>query len=295
MKNIKTIIGTWSLSGDYGHVDITQVCETLNSAYELGFREFDTAPSYGNGFMEFCLGNLFFNKPDVRINTKMGNIPFEGKSFKISLLKKSFDQSLIRLKRKKINILYLHNPRSDVENYSELFNFLNNLKSDGFINKIGLSMAVDFNYGNKIDLSKFDVIQNDVNLLNLSMLKTKYVKDIILTSRSPLASGMLTEKFLNIQSFPSDDHRSQWLYGDKLALMKKKVKILKEVSSLDLTSLSLKFLFQEKKLDHIICGIKNKSHLANILKIDRLPDLTTSQINLIYNLYETNYGFNNEF
>ena len=47
------------------------------------------------------------------INTKMGNSPFFGKSFSISNLKKSVENSLSRLKCDNINVLFLHNPREE--------------------------------------------------------------------------------------------------------------------------------------------------------------------------------------
>ena len=84
------------------------------------FFEYDTAPSYGNGKIEFLLGEILGNKKNIKINTKVGNQPFIGKSFKIDDLKRSFFQSLKRLKVNKINTLYLHNPRNEIKNYKEI-------------------------------------------------------------------------------------------------------------------------------------------------------------------------------
>ena len=75
----KIIIGTWPLSGDYGKIDYKQTQDILEHCYELGIREFDTAPNYGNGVMEKHLGVILENKSNVLINTKMGNLPFNKK------------------------------------------------------------------------------------------------------------------------------------------------------------------------------------------------------------------------
>ena len=40
------MIGTWPLSGDYGYVNMHQIIEALDCAYESGFREYDTAPAF---------------------------------------------------------------------------------------------------------------------------------------------------------------------------------------------------------------------------------------------------------
>ena len=96
----KIIIGTWPLSGDYGNIDLNQIQQSLEFCYENGLKEFDTAPNYGNGFMEFCLGKVFQQNPNVQINTKVGNLPFGGKNFDVEALKKSFNESLTMLSLK---------------------------------------------------------------------------------------------------------------------------------------------------------------------------------------------------
>ena len=135
----KIIIGTWPLSGDYGKIDYKQILDILEHCYELGIREFDTAPNYGNGVMEKHLGVILENKSNVLINTKMGNLPFNKKNYEISELKKSFENSLKRLKRDSINVLFLHNPRTEITDYTEILNFMHELKDKGSINQIGLS------------------------------------------------------------------------------------------------------------------------------------------------------------
>ena len=57
--SFKIIIGTASLSGNYGSVPKQEIIDTLNYCYENNFREFDTAPNYGQGVMESYLGDIF--------------------------------------------------------------------------------------------------------------------------------------------------------------------------------------------------------------------------------------------
>ena len=78
----------------------------LEYSYDEDFFEYDTAPSYGNGKIEFLLGEILGNE-NIQINTKVGNQPFIGKSFEIDDLKRSFFQSLKRLKVNKL-ILYIY-------------------------------------------------------------------------------------------------------------------------------------------------------------------------------------------
>ena len=42
----KVVIGSWPLGGDFGHVKLIDVARMLDHSYDLGFREYDTAPNY---------------------------------------------------------------------------------------------------------------------------------------------------------------------------------------------------------------------------------------------------------
>lgn len=263
MSKNKIVIGTWPLSGDLGAVDLSSIEKILLTAYDHGLREFDTAPSYGNGFMEFCLGKVFKNKKDVKINTKVGNIPFEGKSFSIENIKKSVEQSLKRLNVQKINVLFFHNPRKDVESYSELVRFLEDLKSSGIIEHTGLSMAKGFDYKDHVNLMEFDYIQNDVNLIYTEPLSMD--PRIKLMARSPLASGILSGKLTEETTFPSDDQRSGWLKGERLRSILKRVRVLKELSDRNLPSLARGFVLSEERIDKVIFGVKKISHVEDLV------------------------------
>ncbi len=263
MSKNKIVIGTWPLSGDLGAVALSSIEKILLTAYDHGLREFDTAPSYGNGFMEFCMGKVFKNKKDVKINTKAGNIPFKGKSFNIENIKKSVEQSLKRLNIKRINVLFLHNPRKDVESYGELIRFLEELKSSGIIEHTGLSMAKGFDYKDHVNLMEFDYIQNDVNLIYTEPLSID--SKIKLMARSPLASGILSGKLTEETTFPSDDQRSGWLKGERLHSILKRVRVLKELSDRDLPSLARGFVLSEERIDKVIFGVKKISHVEDLV------------------------------
>ena len=129
----KIIIGTWSISGDYGNVNLKDIQNIFIRSYENNFKEFDTAPNYGNGFAEFLLGNTFAEYDEVKFNTKMGNPSFNKKNFDLDSMDESINQSLKRLQKDNINILFLHNPRKEIEDYSKIFDFYDNMKTNAII------------------------------------------------------------------------------------------------------------------------------------------------------------------
>jgi len=256
----KIIIGTWGLSGDYGNVLLETVQEVLLYSYSEGIREYDTAPSYGNGFSEFCLGVVFKDK-DVMINTKIGNIPFYGKCFELNSLKESFKQSLIRLKRDNIHALFLHNPR-DLDNYDAIIPWMNKLKKEGKIKYTGICLARDWDYSSETDIKSFDIIQDDANLLDRKFENNEY-KPNIFYARSPLASGILSGSLSEKSIFEKEDHRSQWLKGERL------MEVLSQIESLnitgDLAAEARKFVLNHSKIDKAIFGVKNLKQVKELL------------------------------
>lgn len=291
----KIVIGTWSLSGDFGPVRLMKIETVLKYAYEKGFREYDTAPAYGNGFMEFCLGKVFSESKDVIVNTKVGNLPFIGKSFNLNDIRASFEESIKRLNGLPINILFLHNPRDEIKYYASIVDYMFNLKEKGIIKLVGLSKAKGFPYENKIDLNIFDVIQEDLNLLYLKPMN--YLPSIkpIFMVHSPLASGLLSGKLGVKKVFHATDQRAKWLEGERLKSLLKRVDALKNISgSTDISSLAKRFLFSVDGIDKIIFGVKSKSHIDKLLADFHAPKLDKILIRSIIDLYNRDYGLSNE-
>ena len=288
------IIGTWPLSGEFGNVDLAVVQQTLERCYDVGFRQFDTAPNYGSGFAEFSLGKVIANKKDCLINTKMGNIPFYGKSFLVNDLKKSVENSLIRLKCECINVLFLHNPRREIENYNEIFELMEILKEEGKILYSGLSKAKGINYDLVVDINQFDFIQDDVNLLYLKPILSNLPKNCRMMARSPLASGLLSGKISESTVFQKDDHRSGWLKGERLVSLLKRIRCLEKVSDIPLPNLARRFLLNYPSINYVIFGVKNISHVDDILHDLSLRKLDKNIVDRILDLYNTDFGLIDE-
>lgn len=290
----KIVIGTWPLSGDYGNVALKQIQSVLEYSYNAGFREYDTAPNYGNGFMEFCLGKVFKDNHDVLINTKVGNLPFHGKSFQIVDLKRSFNESLKRLQRDSVNTLFLHNPRADVTNYGDIVNFLNGLKKDGLIRFSGLSKAKGFEYQKFVDLQQFDVIQDDANLLYLEAIKNPKQAEPIFMAHSPLASGLLSDNMTPDTIFPKDDHRSLWLKGERLLSLLRRVEAIKKNTGLSLPRLAMRFLLHQENIDKIIFGVKKISHIDDIINSIADGPLELDLVEKLIKLYNDDFSLKDE-
>lgn len=281
------------MSGAYGKVDLKTVQKTLEYCYDNNLKEFDTAPSYGDGFIEHCLGKVLSNKTDVLINTKIGNMPFKNKSFKVSNLKVSLEQSLKRLSIDSINVLFLHNPRNDLDDHKGVLEFMNKLKQDGRIKHKGISLAKNFNYDFQF-LNQFDVIQDDGNLLDMRFLNLKLSNDVKFMARSPLASGILSGKINKDSIFSSDDHRSSWLKDERLKSIMKRVDKINEVFDFELIDLAKEFIISNEKIDKVIFGVKSPKHIDRIIK-NKSEFIFDNEIKeKLVQLYKNDFGLNGE-
>lgn len=160
MKNIKTnnipnpvcAIGTWGwgkgFNGSkmvFGDVPtIKDLSECYNIARKNGLFLFDTAAVYGMGASEKILGDFSENDDKVIISTKFTPNRFQC----ASAMEKSLNKSLKRLKRKYIDIYWLHNPINLERNLKTAVKFL----KDGKIKNIGLSNCTlgEIKYAEKI-------------------------------------------------------------------------------------------------------------------------------------------------
>lgn len=266
-KKENIVFGCWPISGDYGYKSNKKSINLIKKVINFGIYEFDTAPNYGGGNAENLLGNLNAKyKKKIKINTKIGNSIKNIKSFDINFLKKNFNESLSRLKVKKINILFLHNPRT-LRNEKVILNYFNDLKKKKIIAKIGLSLANDFKYSQKF-ISQFDVIQYDYNLLCQKKFLKNFKINKIKYKRSIFGSGTMTEKFLNKNiKFKKKDQRSKWLNFKRINLIKYHLNEIKKITKKNISQTA--FTFAKKKLNKnkIIVGFRTLKNFKDFLKM----------------------------
>jgi aryl-alcohol dehydrogenase-like predicted oxidoreductase len=259
----KIVIGTWSLSGDFGKIHKTKVYKSIEKAIENGLYEFDTSPNYGNGRMHKILSDIFRNEKKIIINTKCGYNSDSIKTFKIKDIRQSIETSLKQFRQ--INTIFLHNPRDEIKNWPKIIDLLKEYKKNN-IKKIGISLARDFYFKKEI-MNEFDYLQDEINLLRpnsisfLSSLKPKIM------ARSPLASGCLSGNLKINSKFSKKDKRSLWLSNkERLKNIIFQIKQLKKITGINLRQKSKFFLLQNNQIKKIIFGVKEPSHVEEIVR-----------------------------
>jgi|TARA_B100001971_G_C18229500_1_gene562962 aryl-alcohol dehydrogenase-like predicted oxidoreductase len=287
----KTIIGTWSLSGDYGHVNKLEIYKTLEYAIKNNFFEFDISPIYGKGKIENILSNVVRGIDKILINTKCGYNNNFVKTFHPHDITRSIQNSIEKFG--KLNIVFLHNPRNEIKNWNKVIELLLEFKKIKLIKYIGLSVARDFYFEKKI-LDSFDYIQDDINLLRTKpLLKLSSTKSKII-ARSPLASGVLSGKLSLMTKFKKNDNRRNWLRSQRLKNILEQIYQIKKIEKNDLRTFAINFLFTIKKIDKIIFGVKNQKQLENLkLNIKNFKTVKKNQANKVFELNRNNFYLNN--
>ena len=127
----------------------------------------------------------------------------------------------------------------------------------------GICLARDWDYSSEVDLKRFDIIQDDANLLDRNFENKNYYSKQFY-GRSPLASGTLSGSLSSSTIFQKEDHRSQWLKGERLS------EVLAQIEALnikgDLATAAREFVLKHPKIDKVIFGVKNIRHIKELLK-----------------------------
>lgn len=120
----KIIIGTRSLSGDFRNISKKKIYKILKYLIENNFNHFDTSEVYGYGLSDAVLSEFKFD--DILVDIKCGYNTEYIKTFKLEDIYKTVERSLKKFK--KINTLYLHNPRKEIKDWAQIMDLLKKLK-----------------------------------------------------------------------------------------------------------------------------------------------------------------------
>ena len=135
----------FGVSGPHGSALIRPeaTVQMIQHAYALGVRVFDTGPSYGAGEAERRLGEALLRLPpyDPIVATKVGvqsyGIKGRHRDFSPNGVRRSVEASLKRLRRSRVDWLFLHGPAPE-ELTDALLKTLVDLKFKGVVVSLGI-------------------------------------------------------------------------------------------------------------------------------------------------------------
>lgn len=205
-------MGCWAIGGPF-HADSTDLgyantndqesLRAIAAAIDHGIRYFDTAAVYGAGHSERLLGQALRGRDDVFVSTKFG-IRFDestravlGDATDPVDVVPAIDDSLRRLQRDRIDLLFLHLNSLDVAHALPLFDAVETAVATGKVVSYGWS--TDFTDRATTIASRPNVgaIQHAANVLFSAPAMIPLVErtGLLSINRSPLAMGALTGKY----------------------------------------------------------------------------------------------------
>ncbi|MEK6478220.1 aldo/keto reductase [Catalinimonas sp. 4WD22] len=266
-------IGGPAMAGDipigWGDVQDETSIKALQKAFELGMNFYDTADFYGLGHSEELIGNVFGNRQDIIVASKVGHRLANDQSIFVDYSKqyilKACEDSLRRLKRDTIDYYQLHTAKKADLEKGECVEALEQLKQEGKIRYWGLSLntyapepEAEYMFKNQIG-SGFQLVFNIINQQALGVFERAKEQGMGIIVRMPLQFGLLTGKFSKGTRFETNDHRHFRLTPEILATSLdalEEVWPLCEKYGISKTELSMSFILSFEEVSTVIPGIK---------------------------------------
>jgi aryl-alcohol dehydrogenase-like predicted oxidoreductase len=218
-------MGCWAIGGrffagdqplGFPDADDDISTRTLHAALDAGIRVFDTAAVYGAGHSERLLGTALKGRNDALIISKLGTA-FDEQTRQVLAdqtdaadVDAAIDGSLRRLQRDHIDAMLLHLNALPVAMATPIFEGMEKARQDGKIRAYGWSTDFPASAAAMADMPGFMGIEHAMNVFvdvpSIQVTVEQY--DLVAFIRSPLAMGLLTGKFHESSTVPSDDVRS---------------------------------------------------------------------------------------
>ena len=296
-------LGLWHNFGDISSYDnMKQMCFT---AFDNGITHFDLANNYGPepGSAEKHFGMILKEhfapyRDELIISTKAGFDMWEGpygdwgsRKYLIA----SLDQSLKRMELDYVDIFYHHIGTADTP-LEETMGALDQIVKSGKALYAGLS-----NYDGETmkkaceilnDLRcPFIINQNSYNIFNrtienngLKKAARESGKGII--SFSPLAQGMLTDRYLN--GIPTDSRvvtDGRFLHKEQLG--EDRISVIRKLNDLaskrgeTLAQMALKWVVKDSDVTSVLIGASKPQQILENLKVMQAADFSDEELKLI--------------
>ncbi|MDA0196572.1 MAG: aldo/keto reductase [Bacteroidetes bacterium] len=297
-------IGGPAMAGDipigWEDVDDRTSIAALKKAFYHGVNFFDTADFYGFGHSEELIGNLWGNRNDIIVATKVGqrmdannNIyPDYSKKYVV----KACEASLKRLKREAIDFYQLHTAKLDHLENGECIEAMDLLQQQGKIRYWGVSLntydpepEADYMLSNNLGHG-FQLVLNIINQKAMPLLKKASTKGMGIIARMPFQFGLLTGKFNKDSKFAKTDHRSFRLTPEILEHSLKDLEpvwSLAEKCGIDMDCFALSFVLSHPEVSTVIPGIKTPDQA--MVNTKTICELSASDSEQLYKLNKNRF------
>ena len=302
LKLPEVSLGLWHNFGDTGNFEtMKQMCFT---AFDNGITHFDLANNYGPepGSAEKNFGRILkkemkAQRDEMIISTKAGYLMWDGPygdfgSRKYMLA--SLDQSLKRMGLEYVDIFYHHrmDPETPLEEsmgaldtavksgkalYAGISNY------DGETMKKACAILKDLNCPFVINQNRYSIFDRTIEENGLKAAAREEGKGII--AFSPLAQGMLTDRYLN--GIPQDSRirtDGRFLQEKTVQAKMQKIQQLNEIAKErgeSLAQMALKWVRKDEDVTSVLIGASKPEQILENLKVLESAAFTKEELEKI--------------
>lgn len=296
-------LGLWHNFGDTGRYEnMKEMCFT---AFDNGITHFDLANNYGpaygsaeKNFGRIMREELHAYRDELLISTKAGFDMWQGpygNGGSRKYLIASLDQSLKRMGLDYVDIFYHH--CMDLETpLEETMSALNQIVQSGKALYVGISnydgetmrkaaaILSDLNCPFIINQNSYNIFNRTIEQNGLKKAAQDAHKGII--SFSPLAQGMLTDRYLN--GIPADSRvmtdgrflKESQLTAEKLASIRGLNDLAKERGE-SLAQMALKWVLKDNVVTSVLVGASKPEQILDNLKVIHSAPFTEEELKKI--------------
>jgi aryl-alcohol dehydrogenase-like predicted oxidoreductase len=213
-------LGTWQVGGRWGEpFDAALAERIIESAIERGANFIDTADVYSNRASEAAVGRVVRRTKArhgdrVYVATKCGRFisPHVDTGYTREALRGYVDASLKNSGLEVLDLVQLHCPPTAVYYRPEIFALFDDLKAEGKIRNLGVSVEKVEEALKAIEYPNVTTVQIIFNMFRLRpaalFFREARARDIGIIARVPLASGLLSGRYSRATQFGPQDHRA---------------------------------------------------------------------------------------
>tara|TARA_B100000886_G_scaffold169003_1_gene115687 strand:- start:11535 stop:12434 length:900 start_codon:yes stop_codon:yes gene_type:complete len=249
----------YGITNQIGKPRTKEIDLIIENALNNNIFYFDTANAYGNS--ERILGNKLNNK-NVKFITKFNSgVKDCFSKEEISKLDKNFEFTLKSLKTNKIDSLLIHEAKDmRKRNNHLLLNWFHTLKSQGKINRVGISIYEETDL-DSIPLNEIEIVQMPVSIYDQRLLRDSFINKLLenkisIHIRSIFLQGLLLQ---NSKKWPSHINQS---------FLNHHISYEKELSSKNISFMdaALTFVKNLNFPELVIFGVTSNSELKSIIE-----------------------------
>ena len=299
-------LGTWQVGGTWGSgFDDALAEKILNEAIDEGVNFIDTADVYEAGASEAAVGRVVKSRSEeVFVATKCGRQinPHINANYTPKVLRKYVEDSLNNMGVECLDLIQLHCPPTEVYYRPEIFGLFDDLKKEGKIKNLGISVEKVEEALKGIAFENVATVQIIYNVFrqrpNELFFREAQKNNIGVIVRVPLASGLLTGKFDADTSFGTADQRhfnrdgAGFAKGENFAGIPfeeglKAVAELKKIfpEAQNLAPQALRWILDFDAVSCIIPGASKPQHLLSNSSATQLPSIEPEKIEAINAIY----------